>query len=81
MKECGKVIGYCPTCFIAVGSRELNAQCSRCKQLLLEDNILDEADVDTAKQSKKEYTQSHMSFVRGMDMGKPIAHGGNNATL
>jgi len=38
-KNLGKPIGYCPSCFIQVGEKELNEPCTRCSCMLKEDTI------------------------------------------
>jgi len=53
MKNLGKVLGYCPKCYVAVGQEELGCHCSKCGSVLHLDRLLKDIEVEI-RQSRRQ---------------------------
>ena len=71
VKELGRVVGYCPSCHVAVGEKDLQAACTRCGQHLTK-QVLSK---DGGMAYKQTLVQSAMARYYPLSGGK-VNHNG-----
>jgi hypothetical protein len=58
-----KLVGYCPSCSIAIAEHELGYRCMKCNRILLLDELKQQAPEPVEKQSGKEVAYNRRSVA------------------